>query len=53
MQNAFEIKFFRKGLLKCFSLENSEHIRVNRTTKTIMLEFEKFVAWTLTCYFCL
>ena len=37
MQNAFEIEFFRNGLLKCFSLENSERIRVNRVSKTIML----------------
>jgi hypothetical protein len=38
MQNAFVIKFFRKGLLKYFSLENSGCIRVNNATKTLMLK---------------
>ena len=41
MQNAFEIKFFRKGLLKCFFLENSECIRVNRVIENDNAEFEK------------
>jgi hypothetical protein len=37
MWNAFEINFFRKGLLKYFLSKNSTCIRVNPGMKTIML----------------